>query len=186
MITLYTGVMFTGKTKALILKYNELRDQGKKCLMIKPSIDQRFSNYEVVSRSGYRVLADMLISKDEVSCLLSAIKNKNPHSVFFDEAQFLEDDLMYLIDDLARVNIDVYLAGLTRDSDNKPFGCLGRVSMLNGVINKRMNVECSYTGCTNEAKRSFCLIDKSESVLVGDTVYAPRCDSHLIKDKEHE
>jgi len=186
MITLYTGVMFTGKTKALILKYNELRDQNKKCLMIKPSIDQRFSSYEVTSRAGYRVLADMVVSIDEISCLLPAIKNKKADAVFFDEAQFLGEDLFYLVQDLNDAKIDVYLAGLTRDSEDKSFGCLNRISALNGVINKQLKVSCSYKECTKEAKRSFCLIDKHDSVLVGDSIYAPRCDSHLIKEGFNE
>lgn len=132
MITIYSGVMFSGKTEKLILKFNELKDQGKKCLMIKPLIDKRFSSYEVVSRSGYRTLADMVISPEDISYLFDTIKTKKVNAVFFDEAQFLGDDLIYLVEDLHKANVDVYLAGLTRDSNDKPFGCLGRIMALKG------------------------------------------------------
>ncbi len=179
MITIYTGIMFTGKTKALILKYNELRDKNISCLMIKPAIDKRFSTHEVVSRSGHRALADMVISDNEISCLLPAIKAKNAKAVFFDEVQFLSNDFIYLVQDLVHAKIDVYLSGLTKDSNDKPFGCLGQIANLSGVSKKTFEVECAYPECDEVANLSYCLVDKTDKILIGDKGYEPRCFKHI-------
>src|SRR5205814_2219973 len=60
------GTMSSAKTLNLLAVAHNYRSQGKRVLLIKPKLDDRFSGRSIVSRAGIDAQADMLLEPDTV------------------------------------------------------------------------------------------------------------------------
>ena len=99
-IEVITGPMFAGKSEELLRRINRLKYAKKKFLVFKPTIDNRYSETEVVSHSK-RSSKAIAISQgkdiykyftDDINC------------VCIDEVQFFDEGIIEVIDDLANVS----------------------------------------------------------------------------------
>lgn len=93
LINVFTGPMKSGKTSRLIAIYEDLNETTRyKCMMFKPLIDNRFSNTEVVSRDGERIVC---VNIDSIYDLLSY---RDLVDIFFiDEFQFIKGQDLHII-----------------------------------------------------------------------------------------
>ena len=110
-IEVICGCMFAGKTEELIRRIKVLQYAKKNILVIKPSIDNRYSDDEIASHSGYRVKS---INVDNAYEILNHIK-PDTEVVAIDEAQFFSKELIDVCETLADSGRRVMLAGLDRD-----------------------------------------------------------------------
>ena len=109
-LSIITGPMWSGKTSELLRRYERAKLQQTPCILVKPSIDNRYEKGYVVShRPGlqcaalvYPTISDLII---EESLYASDIRK-----IFIDEIQFFPDKEQCL--ELLKSGIDVCVAGL--------------------------------------------------------------------------
>jgi thymidine kinase len=90
-----------------------------------------------------------------------------------DEAQFFDDQLPYVCDELARQGIRVIVAGLDMDYLGKPFGQMPFIMAKADYVTK-LHAIC--VRCGNIANYSYRKIPNDDQVMLGATdVYEPRC-----------
>ena len=90
---LIIGCMFSGKTTELLRRYNRYKIGGKKCLLIKHSSDNRYSDSFISTHD--KILKEAL----SISCLEKVDNLINNYDVIFiDEIQFFKDAIKFCKD----------------------------------------------------------------------------------------
>ncbi|MGL9688055.1 MAG: thymidine kinase [Candidatus Phytoplasma sp. TWB_XP] len=178
-IEVFCGPMFAGKTEALIQRRNQALQLNKKILSFKPQIDDRYSVQEEIVSHNQNTIPAILIdkSKDILPFITPEI-----NVVIIDEAQFLDNDIVAIIDYLANCNIEVIISGLELDFCGKPFGPMPYLLAIADTVTKLTSI-CAISG--KKANRTQRLIDGKPAqnnepvVLVGGKEYhEPRCRKH--------
>ncbi|HHU27953.1 TPA: thymidine kinase [bacterium] len=183
-IEVICGCMFAGKTEELIRRIKVLQYAKKNILVIKPSIDNRYSDDEIASHSGYRVKS---INVDNAYEILNHIK-PDTEVVAIDEAQFFSKELIDVCETLADSGRRVMLAGLDRDFKGETFGIMPDLLTRAEFVTK-LSAVC--VKCGAPATRTQRLVNNKPAsyndplVLIGgQDSYEPRCrHCHEIKDK---
>lgn len=168
------GPMFSGKSTEIIRRVRLLQIIDKKILTVKPSKDNRSVSDKITSHNN-----------DSVDCItvnnLSDIDTDiigTHDTIVIDEGQFF-DDLVETIDYwLKTYNINVIVAGLDGDFQQKPIGkILNLIPLSNKCI--KLNSVCQKCKDGTKAPFSFRIVDSDETVLVGGSdKYMPLCRKH--------
>ncbi len=183
-IEVISGCMFAGKTEELIRRIKILQYAKKNIVVIKPTIDDRYSEDEIASHSGYRVKS---INANNALDILKHVK-KNTEVVAIDEVQFFNEDIIDVMEYLADKGIRVMAAGLDRDFRGEPFGVMPELITRAEFVTK-LNAVC--VKCGAPATRTQRLVNgepasyKDPIVLVGASeTYEARCrHCHKVLDK---
>ncbi len=172
------GTMDSAKTLNLLAVAHNYRKQGKKVMLVKPRIDDRFGASTIESRSGLSAQADLVV--DEDTALPPAVF-AGYHCVLVDEAQFLTPAAVVA---LRRATIDpgvpVICYGLRTDFRTRLFPGAQRLMELADRI-EEVKVTCQY--CNGKAICNLRQVDgravtDGPTVLIGDTEYHPVCWRH--------
>ena len=117
-IEVITGSMFSGKTDELIRRLRRATIARQKVQVFKPLIDNRYAVEKVTSHAGSEFDAIPVQSAQEILGLL------NPFTtvIAIDEAQFFDQQVVQLAQDLADRGLRVIVAGLDTDFRCEPFG----------------------------------------------------------------
>lgn len=173
------GTMDSAKSMNLLAVAHNYRKQGKKVLLLKPKLDDRFGSTKIASRSGLEAEADYMVESKEVI----------PHQLFsevdcvlVDEAQFLEPES---IEQLRRITfkpgIPVICYGLRTDFQTRLFPGSKRLMELADRI-EEVKVTCQH--CQKKATFNLRLVDGAAAVsgpqiqLGSDESYIPVCWQH--------
>lgn len=116
-IEVVCGSMFSGKTEELIRRLRRAKFARQRVEIFKPSIDTRYSDEEVVSHDQNAILSTPIDSSSSILLLASDID-----VVGIDEAQFLDEGLVQVCNELANRGVRVIVAGLDMDYRGIPFG----------------------------------------------------------------
>lgn len=178
------GCMFAGKTEELIRHANTLSRTNHKFSVFKPSIDNRYSNQEVISHNGNKVLA---IEADNSLDILNKV-DLDTQAILIDEAQFFDNQLADVCEHLMYKGIDVVAVGLDMDFRGQPFETMSALLARANNVNK-ITSYCAI--CGEPATRTQRLIDGKPAsfndpiVLIGaQESYEPRCHKcHEVVDK---
>jgi len=182
-LTVYCGPMYAGKTSLLIAELEESLDCGETVLVIKPTIDNRYKEDDVVSHDGISLKKN---TSHPVLCLpvdgtVTEEQLQGVTLVLIDEAQFFEDLSLVQVPDLLVAGVNVIAFGLDMDSEGRPFGSMPRLlTMADRVV--KMKSECVV--CGEDAQRTFRKLSaKSTSqVLIGGAeTYEARCHKHWLE-----
>jgi thymidine kinase len=93
--------------------------------------------------------------------------------VGLDEAQFFDEGIVDVCDQLANTGKRVIIAGLDMDYMGKPFGCMPQLMAIAEYVTK---VHAICMVCGEVASHSYRLSPSSERVLLGETdLYEARC-----------
>lgn len=179
-LTVITGGMFSGKTGELLqyIKEKELYCQNT-VLAIKPDIDKRFSENELVSRLGTSheaVNLSTTLPEEEVENLLAMVEKYD--IVAIDEVQFFNKKIIGIVNKILKTGCEVVVAGLNLDCKGNPFGATGDfMLMADEVIIKK--AYCSV--CGQPAIFSQKLQSSDTDIIdIGDNEkYTPRCREHF-------
>ena len=109
--------MFSGKTEELIRRMKRAVFAHQKVEIFKPAIDTRYSDEDVVSHDSNSIRSTPVDSSASILLLSSDID-----VVGIDEAQFLDDGLVDVCNQLANRGVRVIIAGLDMDFKGVPFG----------------------------------------------------------------
>ena len=135
-IEVVCGSMFSGKTDELIRRLRRATIARQKVQVFKPGVDTRYAIQKVTSHAGSEFDALPIESSAQL------MENLQPDTtvVGIDEAQFFDEGIVAVADQLASKGIRVIVAGLDTDFRAEPFGCMPifmakaeRVDKLHGV-----------------------------------------------------
>ncbi len=176
-IEVICGSMFSGKTEELIRRIRRAEYARQKILVFKPAIDNRYNNNNIVSHSKMEAPS---IPINEASEIYEHLYDE-VQIVAIDEAQFFDESLVGICNDLADRGIRVIVAGLDQDYRGVPFGCIPQLLSIAEYVTKNLAI---CMNCGNPANRTQRLIHNDAQILVGSTeIYEARCrDCHEVLD----
>ena len=170
------GAMFAGKTSELLKRILWAKHQNKKIVVLKPSIDNRYSRKKIITHND---LSHECYPMTNWSNVLNEFKfDKNlVDVVFLDEIQFMDtSDTLKNVEEILNKGIDVVCAGLDQDSRGKPWETS---SMLLGLSDKIVKIYGFCNVCGIEATKTFRKTEGGERTQVGAAnIYEPRCLKH--------
>ncbi len=162
--------MFSGKTEELIRRLKRAKIAEMKVEVFKPRIDTRYDEVSIVSHDTTSVLAQPV---EHSSKLLKISPDTTVIGV--DEAQFFDEELPDVCQELALRGVRVIIAGLDMDYRGVPFGPMPNLLAIAEYVTK-VHAICMH--CGNLATHSYRLADGDEVVLLGEKEqYEPRCRS---------
>ena len=164
------GSMFSGKTEELIRRLRRARYARQSVQIFKPSIDIRYSEEEVVTHEGTAILCTPVDSPQSILLLY-----EDSQVVGIDEAQFFDESIVSVVNELARRGVRVIVAGLDLDFRGQPFGPMPR---LMAVADEVLKVHAICVRCGALAYVSHRLVAGQKQVLLGEkNEYEPLCRS---------
>jgi thymidine kinase len=176
-LTVYAGPMYAGKTTALIAELEASLESNSNVLVVKPSIDNRYSEEDIISHDGVSLkkVTGRSVKRLPIDFDLDFKEMENIDVLLIDEAQFFTTICEYWVPVYLERGIDVVAVGLDMDSEGRPFGSMPFLLSLANNVYKLSGV-CSV--CSDEATRTFRKLSarSSDQVLIGGAeTYEPRC-----------
>ena len=178
-IEVVCGSMFSGKTEELIRRLKRAKFAKQNVEIFKPAIDTRYSDIDVVSHDQHCIPSTPIDNSSSIALLSSDID-----VVGIDEAQFLDDGLIDVCNDLANRGIRVIVAGLDMDFQGKPFGPIPALCAIADEVTK---VHAICVKCGSLAYISHRLVANDKRVFLGEqTEYEPLCRECYKKTTQNE
>ncbi|HRI86508.1 MAG TPA: thymidine kinase [Ignavibacteria bacterium] len=170
-IEVICGSMFSGKTEELIRRIRRAEIAKQRVKVFKPKIDNRYSEFEIVSHNEQSYPSEVVNSAEEI-----VDKCFDVDVIGIDEAQFFENDLVQICQNLADSGKRVIVAGLDQDYRAMPFEPMPQLLAVAEYISKTLAV-CVVCGA--QANRTQRVTDSEEQILVGaKNHYEARCRLH--------
>lgn len=176
MLTVINGPMFSGKTSRLISICSANVIAGNSVTVFKPAKDDRYDINHIVSHSLEKFAAYPIREAKDAYPILD--KRDGSDIVCFDEAQFFDNGIVDVIMSMyGTLTKEVICAGLSQDSDGRPFGCMPYLmAVADNIIN--LKAVCSKCRSVDKATRTFRKVENNEQVLVGGSdKYEANCFS---------
>jgi thymidine kinase len=176
-IEVICGSMFSGKTEELIRRLNRARIAKQSVEIFKPAVDIRYHETEIVSHN-----ANSIASVPVQSSLNILLIQKNAGVIGIDEAQFFDNEIVYVCQTLAQQGKRVIVAGLDMDYLGKPFGPMPQLMAVAEYVTK---VHAICMVCGDLATHSFRKRGHGHVVLLGEQeTYEARCRQCFSKGME--
>ncbi len=167
-IEVVCGSMFSGKTEELIRRLKRAKFAKQKVEIFKPAIDTRYSDEEVVSHDRHSIPSTPIDSSASILLLSADID-----VVGIDEAQFFDEGLVDVCNELANRGVRIIVAGLDMDFKGKPFGPIPALCAIADEVTK---VHAICVKCGALAYVSHRLVNEDKRVLLGEqSEYEPLC-----------
>ncbi|MES2487513.1 MAG: thymidine kinase [Bacteroidota bacterium] len=160
-IEVICGSMFSGKTEELIRRLKRAQFAKQKVEIFKPSIDTRYHEEMVVSHDANEIRSTPVTSSASMKLLAQGCE-----VVGIDEAQFFDDGIVAVCNELANSGIRVIVAGLDMDFKGNPFGPMPALMATAEYVTK-VHAVCTRTG--NLANYSYRKAASNNLVLLGET-----------------
>lgn len=167
-IEVITGSMFSGKTEELIRRLKRARIARQKVEIFKPSVDTRYDEMNVVSHDENAIKSTPVQSSNQILLYVN-----DADVIGVDEAQFFDNQLADVCNQLANSGIRVIVAGLDMDYLGKPFGPIPSLMATAEYVTK---VHAVCIECGNLAQHSHRIITDDHLVVLGEQdSYEPLC-----------
>jgi len=183
-VEVITGSMFSGKTDELIRRLRRATIARQKVQVFKPVIDQRYEYARVTSHAGSAFDAIPIERAADIRRYLEP----DTTVVGIDEAQFFDDEIVPLVQELANQGIRVIVAGLDTDFRGEPFGCM---PILMAQAEKVDKLQAICMVCGEPACRTQRLVNGKPAhyndpvIIVGASeLYEARCRQHHIVPRD--
>ncbi len=187
-IEVITGVMFSGKSEELIRRVRRGIIARRHVQVFKSHFDSRYTGiYSVSSHDGRELEATPVDSAAEIFRLT----RPDTEVVAIDEAQFLDKEIVMVVNALAARGVRVILAGTDTDFRGEPFGPMGDLLCLAETIDK---LQAICVICGDLATRNQRLVDgkparyDSPIIMIGGREsYEARCrHCHRVPRKDED
>ena len=159
-IEVICGSMFSGKTEELIRRLKRARFANQKIEIFKPAIDQRYDDQMVTSHDSNQIPSTSVPAAANIPILANYCD-----VVGIDEAQFFDDEIVEVCNDLANRGMRVIVTGLDMDYKGKPFGPMPALMATAEYVTK-VHAVCTRTG--NFAHYSHRTSDQKDLVVLGE------------------
>lgn len=169
-IEVICGSMFSGKTEELIRRLRRAKFARQRVEIYKPAIDTRYSEEDVVSHDAHSISSTPVDSARSIPLLASEAQ-----VVGIDEAQFFDESLIEVCNQLADQGKRVIVAGLDMDFRGAPFGPMPGLMAVAEDVTK---VHAICVRCGGLAHISHRIVADEHRVLLGEQAeYEPLCRS---------
>ncbi len=167
-IEVVCGSMFSGKTEELIRRMRRAEFARQRVVIFKPTVDTRYSLDDVVSHDHHSIVSTPVDVSSSILLLSSGFD-----VVGIDEAQFFDEGLAMVCNQLANQGVRVIVAGLDMDFQGKPFGPIASLLAMADEVTK---VHAICVRCGALAYVSHRLVHDEKRVLLGEkNEYEPLC-----------
>ncbi len=167
-IEVICGSMFSGKTEELIRRLKRANFARQKVEIFKPSIDRRYSDTEIVSHDSHAIPSTPVDNSASIVLLSGDVD-----VVGIDEAQFFDDGLTEVCNELANQGIRVIVAGLDMDFKGIPFGPMPALCAIADDVQK---VHAICVRCGRNALYSHRTVEEKSRLFLGEKrEYEPLC-----------
>ena len=160
-IEVICGSMFSGKTEELIRRLKRAQFAKQKVEIFKPIVDTRYHEEKVISHDENEIRSTPVPAAANIRLLAD-----DCDVVGIDEAQFFDDEIVTVCNDLANMGIRVVVAGLDMDFKGNPFGPMPALMATAEYVTK-VHAICTRTG--NLANYSHRKSNNDKLVLLGET-----------------
>lgn len=177
-IEVICGSMFSGKTEELIRRLKRAKFAKQRVEIFKPTIDTRYSDCNVVSHDSNSISSTPVDSSSSILLFTSEID-----VVGIDEAQFFDDGLVDVCNQLAANGIRVIVAGLDMDYKGVPFGPMPNLCAVADEVTK---VHAICVKCGRLAYVSHRIVGDDKRIMLGEQAeYEPLCRDCYAKAEGH-
>ncbi len=178
-VEVIAGSMFSGKTEELIRRLKRAQIARLKVEIFKPRIDVRYSEEDVVSHDSTAIRSTPVDAAENL--LMYAPGND---VVGVDEAQFFDNNLVRVCNQLANQGVRVIVAGLDMDFQGKPFGPIPHLLSTAEYVTK---VHAICLRCGGLAQYSHRVVENDDLVVLGEkNEYEPLCRNCFLEAKKQE
>lgn len=178
-IEVICGSMFSGKTEELIRRLKRAKFAKQKVEIFTPAIDTRYSEEALTSHDKNAIPSTPVPAAANIPILAS-----NCDVVGIDEAQFFDDEIVHVCNDLANRGVRVIVAGLDMDFKGNPFGPMPALMATAEYVTK-VHAVCTRTG--NLANYSYRKAKSEALVLLGETEeYEPLSRAAFFKAQQED
>ena len=159
-IEVISGSMFSGKTEELIRRLKRAQFARQKVEIFKPAVDTRYDDNQVVSHDKNHIRSTAVPAAANIPILAD-----NCDVVGIDEAQFFDEEVIHVAEQLAMNGKRVIVAGLDMDYLGKPFGPMPQLLSIADFITK-LHAIC--VKCGHLANISYRTSEEGGTVVLGE------------------
>jgi thymidine kinase len=159
-IEVICGSMFSGKTEELIRRLKRAQFARQKVEIFKPISDNRYAESDVVSHDS-RTISSTAVENAQNILLLG----DGMDVIGIDEAQFFDESIVSVCNQLANSGVRVIVAGLDMDYSGQPFGPMPALMATAEYVTK-VHAICVHTG--NPAHYSRRIVPGDKQVMIGE------------------
>ncbi len=174
-IEVICGPMFAGKSEELIRRVKRMEYAHQKYICFKPSIDNRYSNDEIVSHSNRKTKSINIQYAKEIYKYL----DNTYTAVVVDEIQFLDEDIIEVCSDLADKGYRVIVGGLDSDFKGEPFEITAKLMAKAEFVSKltAICVKCGAPGTRTQRIVNGKPASYYDPIIIvgASQLYEPRC-----------
>ena len=173
-VEVIAGSMFSGKSEELIRRLRRAKIARQKVQVFKPEIDSRFSDNHIVSHSEIKHESSNVRTSEDIRAKVEP----DTEVVGIDEAQFFDNDLIGIANELAERGVRVIIAGLDQDYTGKPWEPMPQLLAIAEYITKTHAICMKCGQPANYTQRTF---ESEERVAVGGAgMYEARCRTCFV------
>ena len=173
-IEVICGSMFSGKTEELIRRLKRVKIANLKVEIFKPAIDVRYDKVMIVSHDENAIHSTPIENSQTILLLAQGVD-----VVGIDEAQFFDDGICNVCEQLAFRGTRVIVAGLDMDYLGQPFGQMPNLLATADYITK-LHAIC--VDCGSIAHHSYRKASGESQILLGEkNEYQPLCRKHYFE-----
>jgi len=178
-IEVICGSMFSGKTEELLRRLKRAKFAKQKVEIFKPAVDLRYSEGHVVSHDNNLILSTPVETSGSILLLTGDVD-----VVGIDEAQFFDEGIVPVCNQLANTGLRVIVAGLDMDFRGNPFGPMPALMAIADDVSKEHAV---CVRCGNSGYVSHRLVPDEKQVLLGEkNEYEPICRHCFEAEKQKQ
>ena len=160
-IEVICGSMFSGKTEELLRRVKRAKIAKQKIKIFKPKKDVRYDKKKVISHDQNSIKSKPVSNPGKI------IKLSEKFEVIgIDEAQFFDDSIVEVCNELANQGKRVIVSGLDMDYKGKPFGPMPNLLAIAEYVTK-VHAVCSKSG--KMASYTHRIVESDDLILLGDT-----------------
>lgn len=176
-IEVICGSMFSGKTEELIRRLKRAQIAQQRVEIFKPAIDTRYDDELVTSHDQNQIRSTPVPAAANIPLLVNDCE-----VVGIDEAQFFDDEIVQVCNDLANRGIRVIVAGLDMDFKGNPFGPMPALMATAEYVTK-VHAVCTRTG--NLAQFSHRTSSDDGIVVLGEKeTYEPLSRAAFYRENQ--
>jgi thymidine kinase len=169
-IEVISGSMFSGKTEELIRRLNRALIAQQAVEIFKPVVDKRYSKTKVVSHNSNSIKSTPVNFARDI-----LLQSAHCEVIGIDEAQFFDEGIVEVANQLANSGKRVILAGLDMDFRGEPFPPMDKLMSIAEYVTK---VHAVCMGCGDVASFSHRRTKSQQTVVLGEKdIYEALCRS---------
>lgn len=171
-VEVVSGVMFSGKSEELLRRVRRAMIARKRVQVFKSHLDDRYGGvFRISSHDGSELEAQPVSTSVQVAELV----RPDCQVVAIDEAQFLDEGVVRVVNDLADRGVRVIVAGTDMDFRGEPFGPMPQLMAVAERVDK-LHAICVV--CGDLATRNQRLIDGKPAPAEGPTIQVGGAESY--------